>query len=111
MLPWADRGRISHMKDVIVYERAHCIGNNAITGPISAANDIACAGRGNSYTVLGELLWSKEGISECGNDEFSAGLAVAIRIVPTQGILFAVRPKPLFVLIAFIRGDDDDGSH
>ncbi|MCY1457998.1 hypothetical protein D9M71_753400 [compost metagenome] len=43
--------------------------------------------------------------------QFTAGLAAAVRIVATQGFVFAVRPQPFLVCVDLVGGHQHAGTH
>src|SRR6185437_3904097 len=110
MLPGPGCVGIADTKRLAGSECSNDVDDEAIGGPISPADHIAGAGSGDGDFVLRVFLGRKKRVSIGAGDQFRTGLAVAVGIVPAEGIVLAIGPDPLLILITFIGGDDDDGA-
>src|SRR5712691_150393 len=98
MLPRPDGLRVSYLDSNSAESRAHQIGNQTVDGPISAADDVACAGGCNGRCIAST---EERRTVRCGH-QFSAGLATAIRIAAALRFVLSVSPFPLAVLITLV---------
>ena len=105
VLPGAGGGGVAHGDGLAGLEGAHGIGDDAVFGPVAAADDIAGAGAGDADAVAFE-----ERFAPGGDGEFGAGLARAVGIVAAERVFLAIAVVPLAVFVALVRGDEDGGA-
>ena len=110
VLPGADRVRVADADGLAGLEAADEVGDEAVGGPVAAADDVAGAGGGEGDCVLGKLATREIGLAVGGGDDLGAGLGAGVGIVAAERIGLAVGPEPFLVLVALVGGDDDDGA-
>lgn len=103
VLPWTRGVRVAHGDRLAALQMTDAIWNDTVLGPITAADDIAGAGRSDAFVGM----IKKEGTTVSGGDNFRGGFRSAVAVVPTKGVALAVMPAGFEVLIALVRGYDD----
>ena len=107
VLPGPDRGGTPDHHRRAGGEGPHAVGHEAILGPVAAADHVAGPGRGHA----GRRGRAAEvGSPPRRGHELRAALAAAVGIVAAEGVVFAVGPPPLTVLVALVARHDDDGA-
>src|ERR1035438_4763307 len=92
-------------------ESADQIRNEPVLGPVTAANDIAGARRSQAHMVFMQSVDWKELATVCRDDNFGAGFAGSIRVVPTKRIRLTIRPDPFLILVTLVSRDAHDCAH
>ena len=83
------------------------VGDDAVGGPVAAADDIAGAGAGDAD---GGVRGVEERAAVGGDGDFRGPFASAVGVVTAHGVGFAVGVEPLAVFVALVGGDHDDGA-
>src|ERR1700761_690988 len=102
MLPGPDGVWVSDRYRFSGSQCTNTVRQQAIFGPIAAANHIARAGRRDCRKV--RLTVSR-------GDKLGATLRAAVWIGATEGIDLAIRPRPLTVLVTFVAGHHDRAAN
>src|SRR5580658_7082628 len=101
MLPGSHGVRIAQEHRRLRFEPPHAIRDQAILGPVSAADDIAGTDRRERRPVFEKAL------AKAARQQFRARLAVAVRIVSAEPVAFFEGPARAVVLIHLVAGHDD----
>src|SRR6187402_3049608 len=99
MLPGADAVGTADPNVFLREKAADEVGNEAIVGPVAAADDVSSAACRDAAAMLGEFAGMKEALAVGGSDDLRAGLGGAVGIVTAKRIGFAIAPHPFFVLV------------
>ena len=83
---------------------ASAVRDDALLGPVTAADHVARARGGDSDVAGG----TEEAPREGSRDELRAGLTRAVGIESAQGIALRAGLAGLLILVALVAGDDDD---
>ncbi len=109
MLPRASGKAVANGYGFLLSKMAHAIWHDTILGPITAANDISASRTRHRNRSLSRIVQALKKRATIGRDDgFSARFTRAVRIVPTEKIVFAVGMDPLHVFIDLVAGDHDD---
>src|SRR5580704_19445065 len=108
MLPGPDSVWSAYFHCFFGGECTHDVGNKAVFGPVSTTYHIPRTGRCKGNPMLFVVGRRKERTPIRGDYELGTRFTVAVRIVPAELVRFAVRPNPLFILVAFVRCDHYD---
>ena len=78
VLPGADGVRVADEDGGAGEEAADEVGDEAVDGPVASADDVAGAGGGDGYSVVGDFVGVEVALAEgCGGD-FGAGLGAGV---------------------------------
>jgi len=110
MLPGPDGVGAADEDGLFGEEAADEVGDETVSRPVAATDDVAGAGGGEGDAVVGEFGEGEEGLAVGGGDDLSAGLGAGVRVIAAEGISLAIAPDPFLVLIALVGGDGDDGA-
>src|SRR5439155_17226131 len=84
---------------------SHGIVDDAVSRPVTSADDVAGAHRGNRCAV------GEEAVPVGGCDEFGATLAGTVWVPAAHRVGLAKRTVGLAVLVALVAGHDDDRAY
>ena len=93
VLPGADGVGAADADGLAGEEAADEVGDEAVGGPVAAADDVAGAGGGDGDVVLGEFGDGEVGLAVGGGDDLGAGLGAGVGVVAAEGIGFAVAAR------------------
>ncbi len=111
VLPGADGVGAADADGLAGEEAADEVGDEAVGGPVAAADDVAGACGGDGAVVVGDAVDGEVTLAEGGGDDLGAGLGAGVGVVAAERVGFAVAPEPLFVFVALVGGDAYHGSH
>ena len=100
MLPWPGSMWVANYHRLLIFKGFQNVGDQPVFSPIAPAYYVTCAHTGQS----GRARCAKKRFSICTGHQFSAALAVAIRVVPAHRFVFTVAPFPFAVLVALVGG-------
>ena len=103
MLPRPDGTGIADTNGLISAQSADTIGDEAVSAPVAAADDVACSGGG---CADGRNL-RKERFQISAENELCTPFGRTVGVMAAHRIVFPVSPYPFVVLIAFVAGDID----
>ena len=105
VLPRAGGYFVANGDGLALLECADGIGDDAVEGPIAAADDVAGTGGGDRYGVVFE-----KGIPPGRDGDLAGGFAGAVGIVATERVALAVTVEPFAIFVNFVGGDEDGGA-
>ena len=95
VLPGADGEGAADADGLACEEAADEVGDEAVGGPVAAADDVAGARGGEGDAVFGELVDGEEGLAVGGGDDLGAGLGAGVGVVAAEGVGLAVGPRSI----------------
>ena len=110
MLPRPHEQRIANHSRFPRHEGPHAIGNESVRCPVTTADDIAAANRGDGVTMLIARRVGERGPISVG-DQFRAGFAVAVGVLSPQAVVFFETTDRVVIFITLVAGHDERHPH
>src|SRR6266446_693579 len=107
MLPWPCRLRAPYDDLLIGHPGANAICDDPIDSPIATADDVTGASRcdADGRHALGKKRMEKR--LEC---ELRPPFGTTVDVLAAQSIGFSISPRPFYVIVGLVAGDDDSDA-